>query len=588
MSAEATSQEVAAVDSLIGEPESSWGGGKRRPADLHISYGGPHTSAALRHLLLPVLLAVQGTIGWVSEGALSYISARLLVPPADAYGVASFYSLISTEQRPARVAHVCDDICCRDRGGLEILAALAGRDDIVPSPCLGQCDRAPAVLVQRAGQHDLTLSHTTVEEVLSVLEGDEPDPTEADVPQEGQAGLRLLGRIGSVDPNSLDEYRASGGYSSLAKAIEIGSDSVIAELKASNLKGRGGAAFPIGIKWEGVARSSDLVRYVICNADESEPGTFKDRVLMEGDPFAVVEAMTIAGLTVGAERGYVYIRAEYPLATARLTAAIQAAESAGLLGGDVAGSGRRFDLEIRSGAGAYICGEETALMNSIEGGRGEPRNKPPFPTQVGLFGRPTVINNVETLVNVLDIVRDGGAAFSAIGTEQSTGTKLFCLSGDVAVPGVYEVEFGVTLGELIDLAGGVSGTGNLSAVLLGGAAGSFVSADQMDMPLTFEGTRTHDASLGSGVVMVFDDRTDFRAVTRRIAEFFRDESCGQCVPCRVGTVRQEELLARHLGGGPLENDLLDELAMVMADASICGLGHTASVAIRSAMKLGLI
>jgi len=588
MSAEATSRERAALDSLLGPPESSWSGGKRRPPDLQIAYGGLHTSQALRHMLLPALLAVQGAIGWVSEGALNYISARLLVPPADAYGVASFYSLISTVERPARVAHVCDDICCRDRGGLEILAALGDREDIVPSPCLGECDRAPAVLVQRAGEDDVVLNGATVKDVIAVLDGGAPAIPEATVPQQGQSGLRLLRRVGTSDPTSLDAYRATGGYEALSLAIEMGSDAVVAELKASNLRGRGGAAFPIGIKWEGVARSSDPVRYVICNADESEPGTFKDRVLMEGDPFALVEAMTIAGLTVGAERGYIYIRAEYPLATARLSAAILAAESAGLLGGDVAGSGRRFDMEIRSGAGAYICGEETALMNSIEGGRGEPRNKPPFPTQVGLFGQPTVINNVETLVNVLDIVRDGGAVFAAVGTGESAGTKLFCLSGDVAVPGVYEVKFGATLGEMIDLAGGVSGTGNLRAVLLGGAAGSFVSADQMDMALTFEGTRARDASLGSGVVMVFDDQTDFRAVTRRIAEFFRDESCGQCVPCRVGTVRQEELLARHLGGGSLDVELLDELAMVMADASICGLGHTASVAIRSAIRLGLI
>lgn len=225
-------------------------------------------------------------------------------------------------------------------------------------------------------------------------------------------------------------------------------------------------------------------------------------------------------------------------------------------------------------------------MESIEGNRGEPRNKPPFPTQVGLFGKPTVINNVETLADVLEVVAGGGAAFAAVGTEHSTGTKLFCLSGDVARPGVYEVEFGTTLGELIDLGGGT--TGEVAAVMLGGAAGVFVGPDRLHMPLTFEGARDAGATLGSGVVMVFDDSTDFRAITRRIAEFFRDESCGQCVPCRVGTVRQEELLARHLDGAPLERDLLEEMAIVMADASICGLGHTASVAIRSAIDGGLL
>ena len=227
-------------------------------------------------------------------------------------------------------------------------------------------------------------------------------------------------------------------------------------------------------------------------------------------------------------------------------------------------------------------------MNSIEGKRGEPRNKPPFPTQVGLFGRPTVINNVETLVNVIDIVLEGGDAFATVGTEQSTGPKLFCLAGAVARPGVYEVEFGETLGGLIRLAGGMTGTGSLGAVMLGGAAGVFVGEDHLDMPLTFEGARARNATLGSGVVLVFDDSADFRAVARRIARFFRDESCGQCVPCRVGTVRQEELLARHLAGGPFEEQLFDDLARVMMDASICGLGHTASTAIRSAVDLGLL
>lgn len=309
---------------------------------------------------------------------------------------------------------------------------------------------------------------------------------------------------------------------------------------------------------------------------------------MEGDPFAVIESMTIAGLAIGSERGYLYIRAEYPLAQSRLENAIDRARAEGLLGADVAGSGRAFEIEIRRGGGAYICGEETALMESIEGKRGEPRNKPPFPTQVGLFGRPTVINNVETLINVLDIVLEGGAAFAQIGTGESTGPKLFCLAGAVERPGVYEVEFGRTLGELIDLAGGVTGTGRIGAVMLGGAAGVFVGEDHLDMPLTFEDARARGATLGSGVILVFDDRTDFPDITRRIAQFFRDESCGQCVPCRVGTVRQEELLARHDGGEPLDEDLFEEVARVMMDASICGLGHTASTAIRSVIDLGLL
>ena len=539
-------------------------------------------------MLLPALHAVQDRIGWISEGALNYICERLIVPPAEAFGVAGFYALLSLEERAPRVAHVCDDVACRAVGGLSMLADLDGRTDVHPSPCLGQCDRAPAVFVQRAGEGDTALVGATSGGVLRLLDGEAAVDDDTTVPQSGDPVLRLLRRIGAVDPSSLDAYREAGGYAALARAVEMGPERVIAEVKASNLRGRGGAAFPMGIKWEAVSRSPDKPRYLICNADESEPGTFKDRVLMEGDPFALIESMTIAGLAIGAERGYLYIRAEYPLATARLEEALARARGAGLLGDDVSGSGKTFDIEIRRGGGAYICGEETALMNSIEGRRGEPRNKPPFPTTHGLFGRPTVINNVETLINVLDIVLEGGEAYAAIGTAQSTGTKLFCLSGAVGRPGVYEVEFGETLGGLIELAGGITGSGRLGAVMLGGAAGVFVGDEHLGMPLTFEDARSRGATLGSGVVLVFDDRTDFRAVARRIARFFRDESCGQCVPCRVGTVRQEELLARHLNGAPLEEDLFDDIARVMMDASICGLGHTASTAIRSAIDLGLL
>jgi len=358
-------------------------------------------------------------------------------------------------------------------------------------------------------------------------------------------------------------------------------------VKASGLRGRGGAGFPTGMKWGFIPKEAKQ-KYLVVNADESEPGTFKDRVLMEGDPYSLVEAMIVAGFATGCERGYLYIRGEYPLATGLLENAIRRCYERGFLGADVLGSGLRFDIELRRGAGAYICGEETALLNSIEGQRGEPRNKPPFPTQVGLFGQPTAINNVETLVNVLPILIEGGKAFASVGTERSTGPKLFCLSGHVKRPGVYEVPFGVTLRELLDWAGGIGGTGRLQAVLLGGAAGAFITPDQIDVPLTFEGTRAIGAALGSGVVMPFDDTVDLRQVLRRIAQFFRDESCGQCVPCRVGTVRQEEVLHRLASDRPFgsveqELSLLRELGQVMRDASICGLGQTASGAIESAL-----
>jgi NADH-quinone oxidoreductase subunit F len=408
----------------------------------------------------------------------------------------------------------------------------------------------------------------------------------ASVPQAGQPGLKLLRRTEQVNPESLDEYRATGGFLALRRAFEMGPLAVVREVTESKLVGRGGAAFPCGQKWSSILTAAQP-RYLVCNADESEPGTFKDRVLMEGDPYALIESMIIAAFATGCEQGYLYIRGEYPLARRRLEHAIRECRTRGLLGNDILGHGVRFDIELRVGAGAYICGEETAMLNSIEGHRGEPRNKPPFPTQVGLFGQPTIIQNVETLLNVPYIIMEGGKAFAAVGTERSTGTKLFCLSGHVAKPGVYEVPFGTTLRQLLDLAGDVGGSGKLQAVLIGGAAGAFLGPKDLDTPLTFEGTRAAGATLGSAVVMPFDDTVDLRQILLRIASFFRDESCGQCVPCRGGTVRQEEILHRLAAEKPLgaranELVLLKEVGQAMRDASICGLGQTASSAIESA------
>jgi NADH-quinone oxidoreductase subunit F len=534
---------------------------------------------------------------------MNHACRRLEVPPAEAFGVADFYALFQTRPHPPVAVHVCDDIGCRFKGGEALcqeLEATLGAAGTSPdghvtwhrSPCLGLCERAPAALVIAAGETPreealASARHEAIGRAVAAIGPAAPQDLALSVPQMGDPGLVLLARIGRVDPASLDDYRAAGGFLALRRAIEMGPERVVKEVIDAKLVGRGGAAFPTGQKWAGV-RSTQAPRYLICNADESEPGTFKDRVLMEGDPFALIEAMTIAGFATGCERGYLYIRGEYPLATERLAHAIQVCRDRGFLGGDILGDGVRFDIELRRGAGAYICGEETALMNSLEGRRGEPRNKPPFPTQVGLFGRPTVINNVETLVNVLPVVIHGGKTFAAVGTERSTGPKLFCLSGHVVRPGVYEVPFGVTLRQLLEMAGGIGGSGRLQAVLLGGAAGAFLTPEQLDVPLTFEGTRAAGATLGSGVIMPFDDTVDLRQVLRRIAQFFRDESCGQCVPCRVGAVRQEEVLARlaadrPLGGVAEELELLKELGQVMRDASICGLGQTASSAVESAL-----
>jgi len=607
-------EEKAAVDSKLGPPATAWEGGERRAASDGRTSSGGHRGQAERHRLLPVLHAIQSRVGWISAGAINYTALRLDLPPAEVYGVASFYGLFSLSQRPPVVAHVCDDIACLTRGAEEICKDLesklgasgapcmSNRAMWLRSPCLGLCERAPAALVTSAGEEprERVLAPANPNSIQSLvrdaIEGklpEEPDVLNPNlsVPQAGRPEIHLLRRIGQADPTSLDDYRRMDGYQALRRALDLGPEGVVREMIDSRLLGRGGAAFPTGKKWESVQaqRKPGCKHFVICNADESEPGTFKDRVIMEGDPFAVIEGMTIAALAVGAQKGYIYLRGEYPYAAKRLAHAIQAARAHGLLGGNILGRGLHFDIELRRGAGAYICGEETALFSSIEGYRGEPRNKPPFPTQAGLFHQPTLVNNVETLINVPEIIRTGGAAYARIGTENSAGYRLFCVCGHVARPGVYEVPFGATLHGVIDLAGGVGGNGQLQAVLLGGAAGAFVSPKELDTPLTFEGTRAIGATLGSGVIMLFDNTIDLKKILLRIAAFFRHETCGQCVPCRVGVVRQDEALRRLAGRQPLgsvdqEVRTLREMGQAMRDASICGLGQTASSALESALN----
>lgn len=574
---EANTSERATIDAVLGE------------------------NGARRDLLLPALHAVQSRFGWLPPGTLNYICLRMTLPPSEVFGVATFYHMLSVNPRPTELAYVCDDIACSLSGAerlcSELKAALGPQGGKWKrSPCLGQCEQAPAVLVSQAGEFPrlFNLSNesraVTADEVVLALTAAPVRATfeslRRSVPQAGQPGLRLIKRIGEIDPESLDAYRSSGGYAALHRAIQLGPGAIIGEVRASRIAGRGGAAFPTARKWEAVAKAPARPHYVVCNADESEPGTFKDRLLMEGDPFAVIEGMTIAAFATGSEHGYFYIRGEYPLASERVGLAIRATRAAGLLGNNILGSGLNFDIELRRGAGAYICGEETALFNSIEGKRGEPRNKPPFPVEAGLFGKPTAINNVETFVNIPLILSGGGDAYAGIGTAGSSGPKLFCVTGHVAIPGLYEVPFGTTLREVIRMAGGVPQDKSIRAVLLGGASGTFAGPEHLDVPLTFEGTRAIGAALGSGVVMVFDETVVMADILTRIAAFFRDESCGQCVPCRVGTVRQEELVARLKAGRTIgshadELVLLREIGQAMRDASICGLGQTASNAIES-------
>ena len=619
--AQATAEERAAVDSELYAPQSGSQDCRHQPADTRgACEAGAHGN---RHLLLPILHAIQNRIGWISPGALNYLASRLDVAPAEVYGVASFYGMFSLQPRPSVVAQVCDDIACVTRGSDTLCVELEGTLGAAGSPCaggraiwlrsqcLGLCERAPAVLVSSAGESpkERVLAPASASSVQALVNDaahgrlpNEPDVVDVrlSVPQVGQPReshpLRLLHRIGQGGAPTLEAYHRLGGYRGLRKALELGPEGALRELFTSGLLGRGGAAFPTAAKWKALFLQRPRLQqepgrrhYVICNADESEPGTFKDRILMEGDPFAVLEGLTIGGFVTGARQGCIYLRGEYPLAAQRMQQAIDSAIENGFLGDNILGSGLQFTVEIRRGAGAYICGEETALFNSIEGYRGEPRNKPPFPTQSGLFRQPTVVNNVETLVNVPGIILESGAAFARFGTEHSTGTRLFCLCGHVARPGLYESAMGSTLRQVVDLAGGVAGNGRLQAVLLGGAAGTFVGPHELDTPLTFEDTHAIGATLGSGVVMLFDDTVDLRRILLRIASFFRHETCGQCVPCRVGVVRQQEALehlisAKPLGSVAREITLLHEMAQAMRDASICGLGQTASSALESAMQ----
>jgi NADH-quinone oxidoreductase subunit F len=561
-----TTDECAAVESVLGPAPAR---------DLHDVTGG-HAFRERRHLLLATLHAVNDRVGWISQTAIDHIAERLDVSPAEIYGVASFYALFPLTERPTHQVHVCVDLACRAQGGVAETALPPGAH---PSPCLGLCERAPTAFVTTAGETPLqaVAGHVTPVQIEQWAAGDTPGPEAepaAAVRQIGDESLVLLRRAGRVDPLDLDGYFADQGFAALDRARELGPEATIAAITESGLTGRGGAGFPTGRKWDAVRTQSATPHYLVANADESEPGTFKDRVLIENDPFGLIESMCIAALATGCETGYIYIRGEYPRPLATLHHAIDACRERGLLAGD---SG--FDVTIVKGAGAYICGEETAIFNSIEGYRGEPRNKPPFPFQAGLFGKPTVVNNVETLMNVPAILLDGGTA----------NRRLFCLSGAVVRPGIYEAELGLTLGDLIELAGGMFPASALQAVLLGGAAGGFAGPDDLDLVLDLDTTRAAGLALGSGVVMVHDQHVDLVDQLRRIAAFFRDESCGQCVPCRVGTVRQEEAierLATDVGSGDIA--LLHDIGQAMKDASICGLGQTAYSAIESAIvRLGV-
>ncbi|KAA3643499.1 MAG: NADH-quinone oxidoreductase subunit E [Chloroflexi bacterium] len=545
-----------------------------------------------RTMLLPALLEAQNRYNHISKEHASLIGKALRVPLADVTGVIEFYTLLFDKPTAETIIRVCDSPACSLAGSAESVDALTAQLNTTPNqatpdgqffvesvPCLGMCEHAPAAL-----RGEEPVSQATADKATSLISGD------AEAPQGIIYGDErpLTARCGVVVPTSLEDYLEHDGFAGLHNVLAKSPEDVIADIKTAGLMGRGGAAFPTGIKWEGAANALDDTKYIVCNADESEPGTFKDRVILEEDPFSVLEGMLTAAYTISAKKGYIFIRGEYPRAQRIFEQVIAAAYEQNYLGKDIQGvEGFDFDLEMRSGAGAYICGEETALFEAIEGKRGFPRIKPPFPTTHGLFNKPTAINNVETLANVSLLMRIGPDQYRQYGTEGSPGPRLFCLSGDVVKPGVYEVTEKTTLRELIyEQAGGLVGKAELQAILFGGAAGNFITPAQLDLPLTFEDTRAAQLSLGSGVVMIFNGTRDIRQALVELGHFFAHESCGKCYPCQLGTQRQLEILERVNHGAALPGDLerLNDVGWTMTDASLCGLGQTAATAVLSAME----
>jgi NADH-quinone oxidoreductase subunit F len=546
-----------------------------------------------RTALLPALHAAQDLYGYLPEPVAAEVGRLLGVPLADVSGVIDFYSMFYRQPVGKTILRVCTDPPCALAGGEAVLEAVCKHLDLAPdevsadgaymierAPCLGLCDHAPAVLVG-----DTPLGDVDPAQAGEICLGHGNYPT-------GIVGgdLRILTAncCGTLRSTSLEDYVATGGYRGLKQALSMQPAAIIAEIKASGLVGRGGAAFPTGIKWEGAANAPGEPKYAVCNADESEPGTFKDRVLLQEDPHRVLEGLLIAGYAIGARQGYIYLRGEYLHAFKVLGIAIEEARQANYLGSNILGSNFSFDVELRLGAGAYICGEETALFESIEGKRGFPRIKPPFPTTYGLFGQPTTINNVETLYNIPYILEVGVERYRQVGTEKSPGSKLFCVSGDVVQPGLYEVPFGVTIRHLLfELAGGIRPGRKLQTILFGGAAGAFATPEQLDVQLTFEHLRDAGLPLGSGVLLVFDDSRDLRDLLLRLGRFFAHESCGKCYPCQLGTQRQYEILQRVATGQTMPGDAerLADVGWTMSDTSLCSLGQTAASAVLSAMQL---
>ncbi len=502
---------------------------------------------------------------------------------------------------------LCSGTACHSSGSAKVkqalLAALGPHDlldevQLVETGCMGPCELGPVLLVYPEGTFYVKVRPEDAPEIVTehLLKGrpvrrllwTEGAPQPRAIPFFARQVKLVLRNCGTIDPEKVEEYIAADGYAALGKALtEMTPDEVVAEVKRSGLRGRGGAGFPTGTKWELVRGGEGNPKYVICNADEGDPGAFMDRAILEGDPHSILEGMAIAAYAVGASQGYIYVRAEYPLAIHRLQVALAQARRLGLLGSRIFETDFSFDIELRMGAGAFVCGEETALIASIEGRRGEPRPRPPYPATNGLWGQPTLINNVETYANVRHIILSGAEAFAAIGTEKSKGTKVFALAGKVRNTGLVEVPMGSTLRELVfDIGGGVPAGREFKAVQIGGPSGGCLPASLLDVPVDYDSLSRHGAIMGSGGVIVLDDAACMVNMARFFLEFTSDESCGKCVPCRVGTQMMLGILDRIVAGEGAEEDLirLAEIGEMMKEASLCGLGQTAPNPVLSTLR----
>lgn len=464
--------------------------------------------------------------------------------------------------------------------------------EVVGTGCIGLCGEGPLVkvandetLYQRvdeAAAKNIVERHLMMREKVAAHLIDESDPFFA-------SQLKIvLENCGRINAESIEEYIAVGGYDALAKAVtEMKSEEVIEEIRKSGLRGRGGAGYPTGLKWGIVRKSNSEQKYVVCNADEGDPGAFMDRSVLEGDPHRILEGMAIAGYAVGANHGYIYIRAEYPLAIDRLKLAIKHAERHGLLGNRIFDSQFNFRIDLRIGAGAFVCGEETALLRSIEGRRGRPKPRPPYPSEKGLFGVPTLINNVETFANVAPIINRGAAWFSAIGTPKSTGTKVFALAGKIKNTGLIEVPMGIPLRTIIfDIGGGTPDGTEFKAAQTGGPSGGCIPKEHLDLPVDYESLATVGSMMGSGGMIVMDSSSQMVDVAKYFMEFCADESCGKCIPCRVGTKHLHLLLDKISKGEATKDDLalLEELCMMVKETSLCGLGQSAPTPVLSTLR----